>query len=129
MKYQKYTPEVTSDTSSPAGTRLPGSASDISGPVPDGVTPPRRRRPGAAATVVPERFAAVFTAYERLVARPGGPLDSDSVHVYCSRVRCYLTWLAGALAAGEVDGDPLSDPAARDWAARDYRRPCCVDAK
>jgi hypothetical protein len=73
------------------------------------------------ATVVPERFAAVFTAYERLIVKPGGPLDSDSVRVYCSRVRCYLTWLAGALAAGELDGDPLCDPAARDWAARDYR--------
>ena len=68
--------------------------------------------------MVPERFAAVFTAYERLIAKPGGPLDSDSVRVYCSRVRCYLTWLAGALATGEVDGDPLGDPAARDWAAR-----------
>jgi integrase/recombinase XerD len=73
------------------------------------------------ATVLPEGFAAVFADYERLVARPGGPLDADSVRVYCSRVRCYLTWLAGALAAGDVDGDPLGDPAARDWAARDYR--------
>jgi hypothetical protein len=86
VKYLKYAPGVTSDTSSPAGTRQPGSASDISGPFPDGVTPPRRRRPGAAATVVPERFAAVFTAYERLIVKPGGPLDSDSVRVYCSRV-------------------------------------------
>jgi integrase/recombinase XerC len=63
----------------------------------------------------------VFTAYEQLVAKSGGRLDSDSIRVFCSRVRCYLTWLAGAVAAGEVDGDPLGDPATRDWAARDYR--------
>ena len=28
-----------------------------------------------------------------------------------------MAWLEGA----EVDGDPLADPAARDWAVRDYR--------
>jgi hypothetical protein len=54
------------------------------------------------ATVLPERFAAVFTAYEQQVAKPGGPLDADSVRVYCSRVRQYLIWLAGALAAGRI---------------------------
>jgi integrase/recombinase XerC len=44
-------------------------------------------------------------------------------------VRCYLTWLAGALAAGEVDGDPLADSTARDWAARDYRTHLQIVAK
>ena len=34
-----------------------------------------------------------------------------------SRVCQYLAWLAGAA----VDGDPLTNPAARDWAVRDYR--------
>ena len=29
----------------------------------------------------------------------------------------YLAWLDTA----DVDGDPLSDPSARDWAVRDYR--------
>ena len=40
------------------------------------------------------------------------------MRVYRSRVRQYLGWLAGA----DVDGDPLSEPAARNWAVRDYRK-------
>ncbi|MFD3688735.1 tyrosine-type recombinase/integrase [Nocardiopsis sp. NPDC058631] len=34
----------------------------------------------------------------------------------------FLAWLAEAREADAVDGDPLTDPAARDWAVRDYRR-------
>jgi integrase/recombinase XerC len=68
--------------------------------------------------VLPEPFATVFADYEQMITRPGGALDADSVRVYCSRVRQYLAWLAG----GAIDGDPLTDPDARDWAARDYRR-------
>jgi integrase/recombinase XerC len=68
--------------------------------------------------VLPEPFATVFADYEAKITRPGGALDAGSVRVYCSRVRQYLAWLAG----GVVDGDPLGDPDARDWAARDYRR-------
>jgi integrase/recombinase XerC len=36
---------------------------------------------------------------------------------YLSWVRGYLDWLAGA----DVEGDPLTEAAARDWAVRDYR--------
>lgn len=68
--------------------------------------------------MLPEPFATVFADYEQMITRPGGALDADSVRVYCSRVRQYLAWLAG----GAIDGDPLTDPDARDWAARDYRR-------
>jgi integrase/recombinase XerC len=39
------------------------------------------------------------------------------VRVYCSRVRQFLAWLASAA----VDGQPLTEAAARDWAVRDYR--------
>lgn len=34
----------------------------------------------------------------------------------------FLAWLAEAREASALDGDPLADPAARDWAVRDYRR-------
>lgn len=44
-------------------------------------------------------------------------LDKDTRRAYASRVRGYLIWLDGA----GIDGDPLTDPAARDGAARDYR--------
>lgn len=63
----------------------------------------------------------MFAAYEHSIANPGGPLGADTVRVYVSRVRQYLAWLAAALADGMVEGDPLIDPDARDWAARDYR--------
>ncbi|MFI0372611.1 tyrosine-type recombinase/integrase [Actinomadura sp. 1N219] len=63
----------------------------------------------------------MFAEYERDITSPGGPLESGTVRVYISRVRQYLAWLAAALADGTVAGDPLTDPAARDWAARDYR--------
>ena len=45
------------------------------------------------------------------------PLLGASPRTYASAVRGYLAWLAGS----SPDGDPLSDPAARDWAVRDYR--------
>jgi len=59
----------------------------------------------------------VFDAYTAELSRPGGPLDADTVRVYASRVRQYLAWLEDA----DVDGDPLAETAARDWAVRDYR--------
>ena len=109
---------MTSDTSAPAGAQHLEFASDISGTGRGETIPGVRRRSGAAATVLPEPFAGVFADYQANLTKPGGPLDADSVRVYCSRVRQYLAWLAG----GMVDGDPLTDPDARDWAARDYRR-------
>jgi integrase/recombinase XerC len=45
------------------------------------------------------------------------PLAPASRAKYLSRVRGFLAWLASA----DVTGDPLTDPAARDWAVRDYR--------
>jgi len=44
-------------------------------------------------------------------------LDEDTRRAYTSRVRGYLIWLDTA----DLDGDPLTDPKARDGAARDYR--------
>jgi integrase len=63
----------------------------------------------------------VFADYEEQVARPDGPLDAHTVRLYASRVRQYLAWLAAALDAGVVDGDPINDADARDNAVRNYR--------
>ncbi|MFP3963795.1 tyrosine-type recombinase/integrase [Actinomadura fulvescens] len=69
----------------------------------------------------PRELQTVFAAYERDITSPGGQLDTGTVRVYVSRVRQYLAWLAALLADGTVEGDPLTDPGARDRAARDYR--------
>ena len=45
------------------------------------------------------------------------PLTGHSPRTYLGAVRAYLTWLQDA----PVDGDPLNDAAAKDWAVRDYR--------
>ncbi len=106
-QYQNYTPRVASDTWPPRRQQKPGTASDTS---------PTRRR-GAQPTILAAKFATVFDAYAAELSRPGGPLDATTIRVYASRVRQYLAWLAIA----DVNGDPLAEPAARDWAVRDYR--------
>jgi integrase/recombinase XerC len=45
------------------------------------------------------------------------PLSGHTPRTYLGAVRGYLAWLEQA----EVDGDPLADAAAKDWAVRDYR--------
>lgn len=45
------------------------------------------------------------------------PVDEDTRRAYASRVRQYLAWLSKAT----VEGDPMGDRTARDWAVRDYR--------
>jgi site-specific recombinase XerC len=45
------------------------------------------------------------------------PLTGHSPRTYLGAIRAFLIWLQGA----EVDGDPLNDAAAKDWAVRDYR--------
>jgi site-specific recombinase XerD len=49
----------------------------------------------------------------------GRPLAARSRQAYGHQVRRYLTWLGDR---SPVDGDPLADEAARDWAVRDYKR-------
>jgi Site-specific recombinase XerD len=112
---------VASDTSPRVGSQLPENTSDTSERSSGDAASRSRRGPGARPTALPGTVAGVFADYEEKVARPGGPLDADSVRVYRSRVRQYLAWLAAALADGAVEGDPLTDPDARDWAVRDYR--------
>ena len=45
------------------------------------------------------------------------PLSGHTPRTYLGAVRAYLAWLEQA----PVDGDPLKDAAAKDWAVRDYR--------
>lgn len=45
------------------------------------------------------------------------PLSPESRRTCLSKVRQFLAWLAAAA----VDGDPIGDAAARNWAVRDYR--------
>jgi site-specific recombinase XerD len=49
----------------------------------------------------------------------GRPLAVRSREAYAHQVRRYLAWLGDR---SPVDGDPLVDGAARDWAVRDYKR-------
>lgn len=97
---------MASDTSSEPPGQARRTASDISGAsevdAADGVTPSLR---------------TAFEEYAAVLERAGGPLDADTVRVYRSRVGRFLQWLADA----DIDGEPLVDPAARDWAVRDYR--------
>jgi len=45
------------------------------------------------------------------------PLSGHTPRTYLGAVKAYLAWLEQA----EVDGDPLNDATAKDWAVRDYR--------
>ncbi len=71
----------------------------------------RGRKPVA----LPADFEDIVTAYAAHLTR--SPLRGQTPRTYLSAARVYLAWLAD----GEHDGDPLGDPAARDWAVRDYR--------
>jgi integrase/recombinase XerC len=64
-----------------------------------------------------ERFAGLLDAYLQWLE--GRPLAVRSREAYGHQVRRYLAWLGDR---SPVDGDPLADGDARDWAARDYKR-------
>jgi integrase/recombinase XerC len=49
----------------------------------------------------------------------GRPLAARSREAYGHQVRRFVVWLGDR---SPVDGDPLADSAARDWAVRDYKR-------
>jgi site-specific recombinase XerD len=65
-------------------------------------------------------LAEVPEAFERWLA--GRPLADRSRREYARNVRAYCAWLAETPDRDGWQGDPLSDPLARDHAARDYRR-------
>jgi site-specific recombinase XerD len=64
-----------------------------------------------------ERCAKVLAGYVSWLE--GRPLAARSRQAYGHQVRRYLAWLGDR---SPVDGDPLVDGAARDWAVRDYKR-------
>jgi site-specific recombinase XerD len=66
---------------------------------------------------VDKRRAPLLDAY--LGWLEGRPLAARSREAYAHQVRRYLAWLG---ARSPVDGDPLADGDARDWAVRDYKR-------
>lgn len=61
--------------------------------------------------------AAALAGY--LAWLDGRPLAARSREAYGHQVRRFLSWLGDR---SPVDGDPLADAAARDWAVRDYKR-------
>jgi len=64
---------------------------------------------------VPGDLTAVLDEYTAKLAR--APLSAQTRRTYAAKVRQYLVWLEAA----DTAGDPLREPAARDWAVRDYR--------
>jgi len=124
-QYLKLDAGRPSDISNSRPPQNGDSASDITDhdpPEAPASSPPRR---GARPKPLPERYAAAYDRYEALLRRPGFPLDPHTVRAYLSRVRQYLAWLDESA----VDGNPLEDASARDWAARDYRSHLLAVAK
>ena len=81
-----------------------------------GVVMPENTTGGAAQApgLTPEN-AALLAEYATHLEH--SPLSGHTPRTYLGAVRAYLAWLEQA----EVDGDPLNDAAAKDWAVRDYR--------
>ncbi len=73
--------------------------------------------------ITSENRVAALEEYR--VALAVAPLSAQTVRTYLSKVRGYLSWLAAA----HVDGNPLTERRARDWAVRDYRTHLLTIAK
>ncbi len=81
-------------------------------------TAKRRKLTASNKEPVPEkRRAALLAAYVGWLE--GRPLAARSREAYAHQVRRYLAWLGDR---SPVDGDPLAEGDARDWAVRDYKR-------
>jgi site-specific recombinase XerD len=78
---------------------------------------PAKRTASNKDTRVDAVRAEALTAY--LAWLEGRPLAARSRQAYGHQVDRYLAWLGDR---SKVDGDPLVDEAARDWAVRDYKR-------
>ncbi len=81
-------------------------------------TSKRRKSTASNKEPVPKgRRAALLEAYLKWLE--GRPLAARSREAYAHQVRRYLAWLGDR---SPVDGDPLAESDARDWAVRDYKR-------
>lgn len=76
----------------------------------------------ADADLIPEN-AALLAGYANHLEY--SPLTGYTPRIYLGAVRAYLAWLRQA----EVDGNPLNDATAKDWAVRDYRSHLVTVAK
>ena len=72
-------------------------------------------------------LSEVPALFERWLA--GRPLAERSRREYARNVRAHCAWLAETPDREGWQGDPLSDPLARDHAARDFRRFLQVDKR
>ncbi len=79
------------------------------------MTPENAADTVAQATELAPENAELLAEYAGHLDR--SPLTGHSPRTYLGAVRAYLAWLQEA----EVDGDPLNNAAAKDWAVRDYR--------
>ncbi len=81
----------------------------------------RSKRPDPTASnkddPVGDACVNALTAY--LEWLEGRPLAARSRQAYAHQIRRYIAWLGDR---SPVDGDPLADGDARDWAVRDYKR-------
>jgi site-specific recombinase XerD len=81
----------------------------------------RSKRPSSTASnkdaLAGDARANALTAYAEWLE--GRPLAARSREAYTHQVRRYIAWLGDR---SPVDGDPLADGNARDWAVRDYKR-------
>jgi len=75
----------------------------------------------------PVELAEIPEVFERWLA--GRPLAHRSRREYARNVRAYCAWLAAAPDRDGWHADPLTDPLARDHAARDYRRYLQIERK
>lgn len=103
---------MTSDNAHAAGEEPPRATSDN--------RQPGAVRRGRAPVWLPGHLQAVHDRYVAALTA-ASMLDADTHRAYASRVRGYLAWMHDADLAGDLAGDPLSSPAARDGAVRDYR--------
>ncbi len=71
--------------------------------------------PVSTSGITEAQAADALTGYREALSRT--TLGDGTRAKYAQRVAAYLNWLA----ATDTDGAPLDDPAARDWAVRDYR--------
>ena len=80
-------------------------------------TPPRPepRRRGRPPAPLPARLEPVHAAYAAALAH--ATMSAETRRTYASKLRQYLAWLDTA----DLAGDPLTDPATRDRAVRDWR--------
>jgi integrase/recombinase XerC len=100
----------------PAGSQSTEPASENTNPI-------ERRKPGALPTALTGDHQKMLVTY--ITALATAPLSVETRRTYASKVRQYLAWLA----IGDVDGDPLTERRARDWAVRDYRTHLATVAK